>query len=658
MLYLKRIHRSDAETQASQEIAFEIWAPRFGNIKEFLSDSSESVSFAATPMGELEAAIQNARTSATSRLFFRDLTSAEPELLPELVALLCGMSSRSRELRLSFSVELRSDKLARILASSSVIAARMHEEFFEESGKLGEHRILLTARFSAGTRDPRWRTDHVVFLPEGLPAGAWEQIREFFRSGLENGETALFICSGDRIFSEANGDPRALTNCRYLRLDELINPTRARSPLREEPDRCVACAQFLVSSKGSVKNIYVPDFGGIGVRLIQAAETGYFSEAKVHLLCVGTLLTESLQGRSRITLKTLDLLTQEAICIERAESKVWIDPSIKQKYAQLGYAIAARPSPTRRPSSRLILPSFTVFIPFYNTPIDFFGPLICALNSQMLRPTNVLIIDDGSYLENFDNMQRIIEHDLKIPFRILRQENRGVSGVRNRALEEIKTPLFINLDSDNIPLPDFCLRLVTGLARVPDAVACVPYYLGTEFDSEGREIFQFHYPPLGDGRLLGLSKNCFGDNNAAYRTSELRAAGGWDATDKSRMEDYALFMNLISSGKKLVVVPKTLLLYRLHDHSVTRILPILPAEMKLIRNARFTDPLTALSIRQLLRGVREELSELRLARRRTLVGLAAMFLELSAGMKKRLRGRSIRQWFRKVRDTRLNRRWR
>jgi cellulose synthase/poly-beta-1,6-N-acetylglucosamine synthase-like glycosyltransferase len=284
-----------------------------------------------------------------------------------------------------------------------------------------------------------------------------------------------------------------------------------------------------------------------------------------------------------------------------------------------------------------------------------------ALNSQMLRPTEVLIIDDGSRPESFDGMRRVVECELKIPFRIVRQDNRGVSGVRNRALEEIATPLFINLDSDNVPFPDFCLRLVTGLERAPDAVACVPYYLGTEFDSEGRETSHFHYAPLGDGRALGLRKNCFGDNNAAYRTQELRAAGGWDATDRSGMEDYALFMSLISRGKKLAVVPKPLLLYRRHHQSVTRTASRLPAEIKLLRNAKFTDPLTALSIRQFMRGTRQELAELQLESSlgRKFVRLVTIVMGLDKNISIPTRSRlprSIRrrfaQWFGRPRGTR------
>ena len=543
MLYLKTIHGSHGGTQSSQELAFEIWAPRFGNIEEFLSGTPESSVFCAAspPLQELKGAILKTRAPATSRAIFRDLTSAESEILPELFVLLGGLSSLSRELRLSFSVELESDKLARLLGLSSVVEARVHEEFFEDSGKLGQ-RVLLTAKSPVGAQDPGWRTDHAVLLPARLPAGAWERMREYFRPGLERGETALFICSGERSLAEASKDSQVLPNSRYLRLEQLIKQASAASPLRNEADRWLACARLLVTWKGGVENIYVPDFMGTGVRLIQASETECFSGASVRLLCVGTLLSESLEDRCRITVAALEPLTREAMCIERAETKIWISPSNKAEYLGLGYAGEERPSPTRRPASPPGLPDFTVFIPFYNTPIDFFAPLILALNRQTLRPTEVLIVDDGSSLENFEHMQFFVGRNLQIPFRILRQENRGLSGVRNRALDEIETPMFINLDSDNIPLPDFCLRLVTGLVRAPHALACVSYYLGTEFDSKGRETAHFHYSPLGDGRLLGLRKNCFGDTNAAYWTTELRAAGGWDATDRSHMVDYALFM--------------------------------------------------------------------------------------------------------------------
>ena len=139
MLYLKTIYGSQGGTQSSQELAFEIWAPRFGNIQEFLSGTPESSVFCAAspPLQELKGVILKSRAPATSRATFRDLTSAELELLPELLVLLGGFSSLSRELGLPFSVELGSDKLARVLGLSSVVEARVHEEFFEDFGEVG-----------------------------------------------------------------------------------------------------------------------------------------------------------------------------------------------------------------------------------------------------------------------------------------------------------------------------------------------------------------------------------------------------------------------------------------------------------------------------------------------------------------------------------------
>src|SRR5215211_9350661 len=88
----------------------------------------------------------------------------------------------------------------------------------------------------------------------------------------------------------------------------------------------------------------------------------------------------------------------------------------------------------------------SVVIPCYNQA-HFLGEAIESVLSQSYRNFEILVVDDGST----DNTSEVASRYERV--RIVRQENRGLSGARNRGLREAKGEYVVFLDADDRLLP-------------------------------------------------------------------------------------------------------------------------------------------------------------------------------------------------------------
>jgi hypothetical protein len=60
--------------------------------------------------------------------------------------------------------------------------------------------------------------------------------------------------------------------------------------------------------------------------------------------------------------------------------------------------------------------------------------------------------------------------------------------------------------------------------------------------------------------------------------------GGWDESSKAMWEDWAFYLKLTSAGKKIAVIPKIGVLYRVRAESMLRTYDVWPAMRRLANN--------------------------------------------------------------------------
>jgi glycosyltransferase involved in cell wall biosynthesis len=241
----------------------------------------------------------------------------------------------------------------------------------------------------------------------------------------------------------------------------------------------------------------------------------------------------------------------------------------------------------------------TVVIPVYDRPLNEIEDVIYGLNAQSLPPHEVIFVDDGSSTDFALAYGEQIQASLHAPARFIRHTtNMGLAAARNTGVMAVETAFAVVHDSDNIACNDFLFRGCTALNRNPEAHVAT-FWLQTFADGEDWSVNdegRQHYRPISDGLILSLTANYLGDAMAVYRTSILRQLGGWDETDRSMWEDWALYLRMLGVGIRILNVPRVEVMYRVRADSMLRTYPEYDARIRIARSLIGLSMFEALSL--------------------------------------------------------------
>jgi GT2 family glycosyltransferase len=260
--------------------------------------------------------------------------------------------------------------------------------------------------------------------------------------------------------------------------------------------------------------------------------------------------------------------------------------------------VAARPQSGRA----------TIIVPVFNTPIAYLKDLAYALNHQTTIPEEVIFVDDASQGTYHAQLIDALEATLRVPYRVLRHmENKGLAGARNTALAAAKTEFVINVDSDDVPLNDFVRDITRVLASDDDVIAATPYLQAFDDEPDFNRLRKgaYVYRPLGDGVIASQLDNLLGHANSGFKREALLDYGGWDESSKSMWEDWALYLKITSSGKKIAVLPKVGCLYRVRASSMLRTYRTWPAMRRLAMNMEGLPRFENFRLQAMMRQYRE-----------------------------------------------------
>lgn len=101
------------------------------------------------------------------------------------------------------------------------------------------------------------------------------------------------------------------------------------------------------------------------------------------------------------------------------------------------------------------LVKLSIIIPLYNKETVIAATISSVLN-QSFSDFEVVVVNDGSTDKSADIVRNL--HDERI--RLISQQNKGISGARNRGIQEAKGEWILFLDADDLLLPD-ALKLLT-----------------------------------------------------------------------------------------------------------------------------------------------------------------------------------------------------
>ena len=205
----------------------------------------------------------------------------------------------------------------------------------------------------------------------------------------------------------------------------------------------------------------------------------------------------------------------------------------------------------------------TAAIPTYNRAPFLVGALESVF-AQTFREVEVLVVDDGST----DETPTVLE-SYRDRIRVVRQENRGRSEARNRAVREARSPYLSFLDSDDVWLPEKLERQVLVLEADP-RVAMVHGHVDV-IDEEGRPLDReterhralFSAAHRNHVTYAGYAFDCRCFSSAmTARVDALERIGLYDPS--LLLDDYDVYLRLALEYKIMFLEGPPVALYRHH----------------------------------------------------------------------------------------------
>lgn len=199
------------------------------------------------------------------------------------------------------------------------------------------------------------------------------------------------------------------------------------------------------------------------------------------------------------------------------------------------------------------MPKITIGIPCYKQAQYLPDAIESALN-QTYKNIEIIVVNDGSP----DNTNEIARQYPKV--KLIEQVNKGLASARNTAIMNMRGQYFLPLDADDI-LFDTCVAELVRVAKVTEADVVAPSF--TTFGLAQETIILMASPTLNDFRT---------GNRIGYfsmmKRSVLQEVGGYSPRMDKGYEDYALWFDLLTRGKKITTVPQPLVLYRTKENSM------------------------------------------------------------------------------------------
>ncbi|PWB59710.1 MAG: glycosyltransferase family 2 protein [Bradyrhizobiaceae bacterium] len=193
-------------------------------------------------------------------------------------------------------------------------------------------------------------------------------------------------------------------------------------------------------------------------------------------------------------------------------------------------------------------PAVSVVVPCYNAG-RYLDALLASLSAQTFRDFETVIVDDGST----DAVTREKLAAIESGIRVVRQQNRGLSGARNTGFREARGNHVLPLDCDDQLDPAF-------LAETHAALAAAPSDVGFAFTHMRLVGARTGVRPCRFDRFDQLFINDL-PYGMLIRRSAWEAVGGYDEDMREGYEDWEFNIRLAAAGYRGLEVAKPLLVY-------------------------------------------------------------------------------------------------
>jgi hypothetical protein len=214
------------------------------------------------------------------------------------------------------------------------------------------------------------------------------------------------------------------------------------------------------------------------------------------------------------------------------------------------------PPPSGPPEPRHEPPTFSVTIAAYEAAATIAEALDSVL-AQTYPAAEIIVCDDGSTDATAEVLARY-----GAAVTVIRQENRGAAAARNAAIAAARSEFVVNLDADDLFLPNRLEQMAAALVERPDLEVLTT---DATLEVDGRPLRRNFGPDFRyavDDRRLAIIDRCWVGVDWATRREVMLAYGGYDEAMKNA-EDWELAIRMVLGGVMFGLVPEPLVRYRL-----------------------------------------------------------------------------------------------
>lgn len=196
-------------------------------------------------------------------------------------------------------------------------------------------------------------------------------------------------------------------------------------------------------------------------------------------------------------------------------------------------------------------PKITIGIACYNQD-KFVEEAVESALAQTVK-CEIIAVNDGST----DRTGSLLA---KYPIKVINQNNKGLPSARNTMIMNMTGDYLLPLDSDDI-LMEHCVEKIIQTIKATNADIVSPSF--KMFGAQEGEAILMPNPTVQDFKYNNRVGYC-----SAIKRTALQEIGGYSPRMWWGYEDYALWIDLLKRGKKMVTIPEPLWLYRTKNNSM------------------------------------------------------------------------------------------
>ena len=228
---------------------------------------------------------------------------------------------------------------------------------------------------------------------------------------------------------------------------------------------------------------------------------------------------------------------------------------------------------------------FTVLISIYfkEQPKHFNACMESIWDAQTLRPTEIILIEDGPLTPELDEVIEQWQNKLVDTLCVKKLEkNVGLGKALNEGLKHCTNEWVFRMDTDDICTPDRFSKQVAFIKENPDVVLFGGQIL--EFNQDVSDAHVLKAVPENHNEIKAFAQNrCpFNHMTVAYRHDVITLLGAYQ--HHLFMEDYNLWLRVIGAGYKVANLPDVILFARVGNgmHARRKGLEYIKSEKQLL----------------------------------------------------------------------------